>query len=151
MLKSILFTSMLVASAFFLTKEATGQSKYFGSIEEIKTMTKELSQLLISDPESFVTNTLDLQVGTVKLDQQTEVKTKMIQYLDELKRRFGEINEIRKFKEQELEDVFFREKFLVMLDRSAILIYYTFYKNKNGWLLNGFHLDDNFNNIVDGK
>lgn len=77
------------------------------------------------------------------------LEEKTIKYLNILPDRFGEAEGIAKIKEEKIGDFALRETYLIRYQVSAIRLIFTYFQNKDGWILNGFKWDDNFGEEFD--
>lgn len=72
------------------------------------------------------------------------LEEKTIQYMNILQGRFGKVEGVVKLKEETIGDFAIKETYILRFENSAIRLMYTYYKNKNGWILNTFKWDDSF-------
>lgn len=72
------------------------------------------------------------------------VESKTIDYLSTLSNRYGDIEGYAKVKNEAISDFALRETYLLQYEYSAIRIVFTYYRNGNGWILNTFSWDEDF-------
>lgn len=73
-----------------------------------------------------------------------EIIIKTIRYLNILEDRFGQRIGIVKLKQETIADFAIRETYIMKYKYNGIRFIYTYYKNDEGWILNGFKWDDEF-------
>ena len=69
---------------------------------------------------------------------------KTVNTLAKVDERFGEFQSYFKLKEETIKDTAFRETYLIKYKYHALRLIFTYYKNNNGWILNGFAWDDKY-------
>lgn len=72
------------------------------------------------------------------------LEEKTIKYVNMLSDRIGSPIGILKVKTETIGDIAIRETYLVRYEVSAIRLKFTYYKNEDGWIVNGFMWDDTF-------
>lgn len=72
------------------------------------------------------------------------VKEKTHEYMDIYHERFAPASVITRVREQTIGDFAIRETWCVLFRNTAIRLIFTWYKNPDGWVLNGFNWNDSF-------
>ena len=72
------------------------------------------------------------------------LEEKTIKYLNLIEERFGKPIGTFKVKNETISDFAIRETYLIRYENTAIRLIFTYYKNNNGWIVNGFKWDDSF-------
>lgn len=72
------------------------------------------------------------------------LKEKIIKYTNIISNRFGEPFNYLKVKDETISDIAKRETYLIQYENTAVRLIFTYYKSKNGWIVNAFKWDDNF-------
>lgn len=72
------------------------------------------------------------------------LEEKTIKYLNLLKDRFGEPFGFEKVNHEIINEFAVRETYIVKYDLTGIRLIFTYYKNKEGWILNAFKWDDSY-------
>lgn len=133
------FTALII----FLTLHCSAQNKYFKDLDNVKIFSKEVTQL-------FKDNKINKAFSKMKVywplpeNELENMETKTIQSMNLVAERFGKTEDIVKISEQNIKETAFRETYFIKFEYTAIRFIFTYYKNKNGWILNGFKWDDNF-------
>jgi hypothetical protein len=82
-------------------------------------------------------------------EEVAEIEDKTIRYLPLLEERFGGVIGMEKVSESRIGDFALRETYVVRYRYSAIRLLFTYYRNKDGWILNSFKWDDSFSLLFD--
>ena len=72
------------------------------------------------------------------------LKEKIIKYTNIISTRFGAPFNYLKVKDESIGDIAKRETYLIQYENKGVRLIFTYYKNKNGWIVNAFKWDDNF-------
>ena len=125
---------------------------HFCSFGQVKVM-KDQSQLenLSNKATSFfMENKMSDCFGELKTywpipeNEVEELKDKTARYMNLIEERFGKAIDYKKIKNETIADFAIRETYMIRFENTAIRLIYTYYKNKNGWILNEFKWDDTF-------
>lgn len=119
------------------------QTKTYKNLNEVKANTKNIANEFINKNYAKLFNSLKPYWGieTSEIDSLI-VKTQRFQnYFNE---RLGKAIDAVKIKEQNLENILFKESYVLRFEKSALRIVLVYYKNDAGWVINYFNWDDKF-------
>jgi pyruvate/2-oxoacid:ferredoxin oxidoreductase alpha subunit len=132
-------------SAFVIlfTLQSSAQNKYLKDIENAKLISKDVAQLFKENKinEAFIKIKTYWPLPENEIDN---LESKTIQSMNLVAERFGNSEEIVKVSEQTIKETAFREIYLVKYENTALRLIFTYYRNNNGWIINGFKWDDSF-------
>ena len=119
------------------------QAKTLKTESEVKAVSRKVSELFKNDSiiEAF---TEMKKYWPLPENELADMQTKSISAMNTVKARFGEAIGFTKVKEEKISDFALRETYLIRYTNHALRLIFTFYKNNEGWILNGFHWDDSF-------
>ena len=125
------------------TLQSSAQNKYLKDIENIKLISKDVAQLFKENKinEAFMKIKPYWPLSQNEIDN---LESKTIQSMNLVAERYGNSEEIIKVSEQNIKETAYREIYLVKFENTALRLIFTYYKNKNGWIINGFKWDDSF-------
>lgn len=131
------------AIIILFTLQSSAQSKYLKDVENAKLISKEVAQLFKENKinEAFIKIKTYWPLPENEIDN---LESKTIQSLNLVAERFGKSEQILKVSEQNIKETAFRETYLVKYETTALRLIFTYYKNNNGWVINGFKWDDSF-------
>lgn len=126
-----------------LTFYANAQSDYLISVSETKSFSEKITKLFFEQKISEATKELK-KFWPIPENEVVSFEEKTIKYLNLISDRFGNPINYVKIKNEVILDFATRETFLIRYDNTAIRVIFTYYKNKNGWIVNAFKWDDSF-------
>ncbi|SMO34170.1 hypothetical protein SAMN06265220_101140 [Flavobacterium nitrogenifigens] len=131
------------AIIILFTLQSSAQSEYLKDVENAKLISKEVAQLFKENKinEAFIKIKTYWPLPENEIDN---LESKTIQSLNLVAERFGKSEQIVKVSEQNIKETAFRETYLVKYETTALRLIFTYYKNNNGWVINGFKWDDSF-------
>lgn len=119
------------------------QLKHLETIPQTQELSVEIATL-------FQENKIGEAIGTLEpywplpISETEDLKEKTIKYINILRQRFGKPIGIVKVNNETIADIAIRETYLVRYEYTSIRLIFTYYKNNNGWIVNGFKWDDSF-------
>ncbi len=138
------YTRIIISIFIMLfTIHSYAQNKYIKDIESAKLISKDVTQL-------FKENKINEAFKKIKTywplpeNEIDNLESKTIQSMNLIAERFGQSEDIIKISEQNIKETAFREIYLVKFENTAIRLIFTYYKNRNGWIVNAFKWDDSF-------
>ncbi|NJK95125.1 MAG: hypothetical protein HC905_09610 [Bacteroidales bacterium] len=78
-----------------------------------------------------------------------QLESQTIKQFNMVSDRFGKIIGTDFIKEKTIKDYVVRNIYVIRFEKHMIRILFTYYKNDNGWILNGFKWDDQFDDLFD--
>jgi hypothetical protein len=135
----IIFSIVVV----FFSLQSSAQREYLKDIENAKLISKNVAQLF---KENKI-NEVFMKIKTYWPLPENEIdnlESKTIQSLNLVAERFGNSEDIVKVSEQNIKETAFREIYLIKYEKTALRLIFTYYRNNNGWMINGFKWDDSF-------
>ncbi|MEJ8844858.1 hypothetical protein WG954_20855 [Lacibacter sp. H375] len=132
-----------ITGLMLLTFFANAQSDYLISVSETKSFSEKITKLFFEQKISEATNELK-KFWPIPENEVSSFEEKTIKYLNLISDRFGNPINYVKIKNEVILDFAIRETFLIRYDNTAIRVLFTYYKNKNGWIVNAFKWDDTF-------
>jgi hypothetical protein len=72
------------------------------------------------------------------------LEDKTIKYLNIVEQRYGKPIGYEKVRNETISDFAIRETYLIRYEFTALRLKFTYYKNNEGWIINGFKWDDDF-------
>jgi hypothetical protein len=136
----LFFLVIIIISTSYLS---SGQVKTFKTESEVKGFSQKISQLFKNDSIVEVFNEVK-KYWPLPENELTDMQTKSIQMLNVVKTRFGEPIGFTKVKEEKISDFALRETYVIRYTNHALRLIFTYYKNNEGWIVNGFTWDDSF-------
>lgn len=127
----------------FFSLQSSAQREYLKDIENAKLISKNVAQLF---KENKI-NEVFMKIKTYWPLPENEIdnlESKTIQSLNLVAERFGNSEDIVKVSEQNIKETAFREIYLIKYEKTALRLIFTYYRNNNGWMINGFKWDDSF-------
>lgn len=140
MKKTFIIVSILLFSCY-----AHAQSDYLLTISETKSFSEKIAKLFFDKKISEATKELQ-KFWPIPENEIVSFEEKTIKYLNLVNERFGNPINYLKVKNETILDFAIRETYLIRYDNTAIRLILTYYKNKNGWIVNAFKWDDSFTN-----
>ena len=119
------------------------QSKFLKNEAELRIESKKITELFKNDSIIEVFTEMK-KYWPLPENELTDMQTKSITMLNTVKARFGESIGYSKIKEEKINDFALRETYIVRYTNHAIRLIFTYYKNNQGWVINGFTWDDSF-------
>lgn len=138
MKKVIIITSILLYSFY-----ANAQSDYLLTVAETKSFSEKITNLFFNNKILEATKELR-KFWPIPENEIISFEEKTIKYLNLISDRFGNPINYIKVKNETILDFAIRETYLIRYDNTAIRLIITYYKNKNGWIVNAFKWDDSF-------
>lgn len=135
----IIFSTFLI---LFLNN-SNAQDKVLKNIDEAKAVSKKITEHF---KENEITEAFDILKLYWPLPQNEiyTLENQTVQSLNLVSQRFGKQESIVKVSEQNIQDTAFRETYLLKFENTALRLIFTYYKNSNGWIINAFKWDDNY-------
>lgn len=126
-----------------MTFECNAQVEFIKDVEQAKSLSREVAKHFKENKitEAFAKIKAHWPLPENEIDN---LEAKTIQSMNLISGRFGNSAEIVKISEQNIKETAFREIYFVKYENTAIRLIFTYYKNKNGWIVNAFKWDDNF-------
>jgi len=72
------------------------------------------------------------------------IETQTSTHLAVIQQRFGKPIRSVKIREEKILDIALRETYIIQYQYSAIRLFFTYYKNPEGWIVHAFKWDDSF-------
>lgn len=119
------------------------QEKFLKDINETQELSIKIASLFNKNEIPKIFEELSMYWPLPKNELES-LEKKTIENLNYLGDRFGKSAGILKVRNETISDIAIRETYLVRYTNSAIRIMFTYYKNKNGWIVNAFKWDDAF-------
>jgi hypothetical protein len=79
----------------------------------------------------------------------TQLETLTIKQFNLVADRFGEIIGTNFIREQQIMDFALKQTYVLRFENHMIRVFFTYYKSKEGWILNGFKWDDKFDELFE--
>lgn len=79
----------------------------------------------------------------------TQLESQTIRQFNMVADRFGSILGTDFVKEETIKDFAVRKIYVIRFEKHMIRVLFTYYRNEDGWLLNGFKWDDSFEELFD--
>ena len=135
----LFFLIIITSTSYF----SFAQAKTFKTEIEVKAFSRKISELFKNDSiiELF---TEVKKYWPVPENELTDMQTKTISTLNIIKARYGASIGFIKVKEEKINDFALRETYLIRYTNHALRLIFTYYKNNEGWIVNGFTWDDSF-------
>lgn len=137
---------MRIISAFFacfLFINASAQTKYLKDKAQITQFSKKATGLFQENKISEFVGELS-PYWPIPQNEIESFEEKTIKYLNLYNEKYGAGIESLKIKEETIGDIALRETYLVRFNVTAIRLKFTFYKSKDGWIINSFKWIDSF-------
>jgi len=138
--KSLLLLICLLAFA-----SSRAQVKYLASADEVRAFTKKTS-LLLKDNNTTEFFKVMKQYWPMPENELANLEEKTIKGFNLIAPRFGKVEDVVKIKEETIKDLGLRETYFIKYQYSVVRLIYTYYRNNNGWTINGFKWDTEFSN-----
>jgi hypothetical protein len=134
---------LIIIIALSLSVFTYSQDKLFLSKNDVEKFSEEMSVLFSKNKASEAFNEMKFYwpLPETELDL---IKEKSIKGLNIMEDRFGKSIDISKIKHTNLKDVFIKDVYFIRYKATVLRFVYTYYKNDEGWLLNSFKFDENF-------
>jgi hypothetical protein len=123
--------------------EAKAQEKLLNNLTEARDISQKVTQLFKENKISAAVKVLK-PYWPLPSNELENFEEKTTKYLNMIEERFGKSEGIVKVNEEGIKDFALRETYLVKYQNTAIRLIFTYYKNNNGWIINGFKWDDSF-------
>jgi hypothetical protein len=82
-------------------------------------------------------------------NEMTQLESQTIKQFNMVADRFGKIIGADFVKDRTVKHYVIRKTYVIRFEKHMIRVLFTYYKNDNGWLLNGFKWDDQFEELFD--
>lgn len=128
---------------FFVTLGNFAQEKYFQSNEEIQDFSLSIAQLLGENKVSSALKEMKLYWPLPKTELDL-FEEKTVKYFNIFDKSYGKPIGIKKIKSKNLADVAIKEIYFIRYNITAIRLIFVYYKNDNGWLINSFKWNSEF-------
>lgn len=136
-----------IASLCLLTISLTGADlKSLKSIEEARAHSDEVMELFEGQKYELMFR----RVGDCMPLPENELenlKSSTIRQINGVAGRFGEIIGHNFIKEEAVEDFYIRRTYVLRFENHMLRVYFIYYRNNEGWLLNNFKWDDNIDEL----
>jgi hypothetical protein len=134
-----------ILSLFVLvvSMSAFAQDDYLKDIPATEAMSKKVAELFRQNKIKLAFDALS-PYWPLPENEIESLEEKTIKYVNMLSDRIGSPIGILKVKTETIGDIAIRETYLVRYEVSAIRLKFTYYKNEDGWIVNGFMWDDTF-------
>jgi hypothetical protein len=138
MKKKILFLVLFSTSISFFSQE-----KFLNNETDINKLSLDVVSLF---EKNKVSESIDLMRPYWPLSENEIdiLEKKTVRSLNIVQQRFGNAIGNVKIKTEKIKDIALRLTYLVRYDIYALRLKFTFYKNKNGWLITTFEWDDDY-------
>lgn len=138
MKKKILFLALFSTSISFFSQE-----KFLNNETDINKLSLDVVSLF---EKNKVSESIDLMRPYWPLSENEIdiLEKKTVRSLNIVQQRFGNAIGNVKIKTEKIKDIALRLTYLVRYDIYALRLKFTFYKNKNGWLITTFEWDDDY-------
>ncbi len=134
---------LLLILTCFITLQSFSQTKFLKDVSSTKEMSLEITTLFkqnkINDAFEKLTPYWPIPENEIET-----LKEKIIKYTNIITNRFGQPFNYLKVKDESIGDIAKRETYLIQYENTGVRLIFTYYKNKNGWIVNAFKWDDNF-------
>jgi hypothetical protein len=139
MIKHITLATLFITISTVLP----AQVKYLKDVAQTQELSKRVAGLL---SDNKVTEAFTEMTGYWPLPQSQieELEAKTVEQLNSIYENYGKPIGTIKLKTENIAEVALRETYLVRLEYFAIRLIFTYYKNNQGWIVNGFKWDDSF-------
>ncbi len=134
---------IVAISVLLFSFSVNAQSDYLLTVSETKSFSEKITNLFYSKKILDATKELR-KYWPIPEDEIVLFEEKTVKYLNLINERFGSPINYMKVKNETILDFAIRETYLIRYDNTAIRIIITFYKSKNGWIVNAFKWDDSF-------
>ena len=135
---------------FSITLSTQGQDKFLKDETAVNNLSKKVSNLFKINKISDAFGELR-QYWPLPESEFEEIKQKTIKYINIIEGRFGQSRGVVRTREEKIQDFAIRETYMVKYNLSAIRIIFTYYKSKDGWIVNAFKWDDSFSEEFKGE
>ena len=139
MKKIFLFLLVLSSTGFY------AQNQVLKNKSQVLELSKKITTLLKEEKISDAFIELE-KYWPVSQDQMDAFRDKTIQDFSLVKQKYGSTIGIEKIREETILDFGIRETYFIKYQKSPIRIIFSYYKNNEGWIINGFSWDDAFVN-----
>lgn len=133
----------IIITCFLMSLNLFGQNKYLKDIDETQALSQKVVNLFATNKtsQSFSELAVYWPLPKKEINQLKEVTVK---FMDFAESRYGKPIGTLKVKNETISDIAIQETYLIRYEVTAIRLIFTYYKNDNGWILNGFKWDDLF-------
>ena len=135
-----IYTTLLL---FLISYIVLAQEKSLQTLEETQNLSKITTKFFSENKISKAIKELT-PYWPLPQNELESMEEKTIKYINLVEDRFGHAIDIVKVNNETIGEIAIRETYLVRYEYSAIRLIFTYYKNKNGWLVNSFKWDDSF-------
>jgi hypothetical protein len=135
----LFFLIIITSTSYF----SFGQAKSFKTEIEVKAFSRKITELFKNDSIIELFSEVK-KYWPVPENELTDMQTKTISTLNIIKARYGVSIGFIKVKEEKINDFALRETYLIRYTNHALRLIFTYYKNNEGWIVNGFTWDDSF-------
>ena len=142
MLKNI-FVFILIFFTSFLVVSAQNKVETLKTKEETQKMSKDVVNLFKDSKIKEAVEKLT-PYWPISAAEIATFKEKTENYLNLLGNTYGAVIGTEKVQQEKISNFALREKYIMLYENSAIRLVFTYYKNKQGWTLNSFKWDENF-------
>jgi len=134
---------LLTIAACLLFTFVNAQVKYLKSEDEARTLSQK--SVVLFKAGKVAESISELKPYWPLPESEIDAMTsKTVLNLAKVDERFGEFQDYVKVSEETIKDTAIRETYLVKYKFHALRLIFTYYKNNNGWMLNGFAWDDKY-------
>lgn len=134
---------LVAAVMFFGVCVVNGQAKLLKDIAEAQKLSKTTMEKIRNGNIGPAIDELGLY-WPIPSSEVDEVREKTIQNLELVEQRYGFLIGAERIREEKISDFAYREIYILRYRNSALRFVFTYYKNKEGWLLNAFKWDESF-------
>ncbi|WP_338764942.1 hypothetical protein WAF17_00645 [Bernardetia sp. ABR2-2B] len=145
MLKSIFSTIILLfISMTFVFSQS--QLETLKTKEDAKKMSKEVISLF---KDSKIKEAVEKMspYWPISPAEMATFQEKTEGYMDLLGNTYGAVIGTEKIQQEKISDFALRETYVMLYQKSAIRLIFTYYKNKQGWTINSFKWDENYEEL----
>jgi DNA-directed RNA polymerase specialized sigma54-like protein len=136
-------SALLLTGLLFSIMVSKAQVKFLKTADEVKSLSQRSSTYFKDNKMKEFFKEIR-QYWPLPENEIDGLEEKTIQGMNILQSRYGKTESSVKISEEVIKDFAIRETYIVKFENSAARLIYTYYKNNNGWILNGFKWDDNF-------
>lgn len=136
-------SALLLTGLLFSIMVLKAQVKFLKTADEVKSLSQKTSTYFKDNKMKEFFKEIR-QYWPLPENEIDGLEEKTIQGMNILQSRYGKTESSVKISEEVIKDFAIRETYIVKFENSAARLIYTYYKNNNGWILNGFKWDDNF-------
>jgi len=134
----------LIASVLFLgVNMVQGQAKLLKDLDEAQKLSKTTMEKIKAGKVGVAIDELG-PYWPIPPNEVDEVREKTVEAMELVEGRYGFLIGAERVREEKISDFAYREVYLLRYRNSALRFMFTYYKNKEGWLLNGFKWDELF-------